>query len=112
MLYPSAYRQGSGIPPGCGPSLKFTGGRSLGGLGTTTGYHLASLQDANRRSGLSVVFLSVASKRPPATILHPSRMQITFESLETRSLQSCIGTVSETERSRSGRFLFGPLSRD
>ena len=24
----------------------FTGGRSLGGLGTTTGYHLASLRDA------------------------------------------------------------------
>ena len=37
----------SGIPPGCDPPLtRFTGGRSLGCLGTTTGYRLPSLRDA------------------------------------------------------------------
>src|SRR5882724_8737184 len=35
-------------PSGMQSALTFPGGRSLGCLGTTTGYHLASLRDATR----------------------------------------------------------------
>jgi len=59
----------SGIPPGCNPLLTLPGGRSLGCLGTTTGYHLASLRDATHFCALPEN--DIGSKKTGVEDYHP-----------------------------------------